>query len=196
MAHLPKSTNTDELHPASTAQFFICCEQTIFQSIDWVLSIQYPFGIVAASDGTYCNRRTRTNQIGQPVAQHQQSTTHLLTTAHVAMNPPSTRIRKRRALRRPLPDPHQTPSGTDDFSSVIAKILKLDSIAKAKLPGTIKAARCINTSHTRILLRISNSSRATTNRPSDITCWRDFICACASVGSCPGIGAGTSKNTV
>jgi hypothetical protein len=27
------------------------------------------------------------------------------------MNPPSTRIRKRQALQRPLPDPHQTPSG-------------------------------------------------------------------------------------
>jgi hypothetical protein len=66
----------------------------------------------------------------------------------------------------------------------------------SKLLDTIKATLRINTAHLRILLRISKSSRATTNRSSDFTApWSDLTYVCANFGSCRGIAAGTSKST-
>jgi len=114
------------------------------------------------------------------------------------MNPPSTRIRKRRAPQRPLPDPHQTPSGRQRFllCKMIAKILMLDSVAETKLPDRIKATHCVTSSHPRILLRISKPPRGTTNRPSDFTAgWSDLISACANFESYRCVGAGAFNNT-
>jgi len=80
---------------------------------------------------------------------------------------------------------------------MIAKILMLDSVAETKLPDRIKAALCVNSSHPRILLRISKPPRGTTNRSSDFTAgWSNLKYAFANFGSCLGIAADTFKSTV
>ena len=73
-----------------------------------------------------------------------------------------------------------------DFSlcTMIPQILMLDSVAETKLPDTINVA---NTLYPRICLRISERSRATTNRS---------LALCADFESCRGIGACTFKSTV
>ena len=78
------------------------------------------------------------------------------------MNPPSGRIRKRRAPQRQLPDPHQIVSGRHEVF-IIGEILMSHSVAETKLPDTIKAALCNNATYLKILLQISKPSRATAN---------------------------------
>ena len=78
-----------------------------------------------------------------PNTSHQHRAFH--TVARGPVNSPSSRIRKHWAPRRPLPDPHRSLSGWQDFclrSGIIAKTLMLDSVAQTKLPDRIKAALC------------------------------------------------------